>query len=281
MIDIVTVIFGEELPIFSCQAQSIDLYCHELGIENIFVMVNEPELATKISTSWFGHLSGKVRVVPRESISNIWCQDGWLNQQALKIMGSAKSQNSWSMILDAKTVLTRPISRTKLLNAQGQSKLGWNGPVPDVFYPAQQIANELLESNHNRCLMPGGVPHFFHNASVRELINFVESKTKQDFVTWFLGQGKLTEFVLYDFWMASDPVRSQWHTNTQESDVLNICNICHTQVHDFDNILKTHNESFHTLSVHRRAWANLSGAQKQVFRDRLMAKGITRAANLP
>ena len=42
-IDLVTVVFEPELPVLRAQAQSINLYCRDLGIKNIYVIVNDHE----------------------------------------------------------------------------------------------------------------------------------------------------------------------------------------------------------------------------------------------
>lgn len=278
MIDIVTVVFGEELPILSCQAQSLDLYCQDLGIQKIFVMVNEPDLANKIDLSWYGSLADKVCVIPRETFGVTWPDNGWLNQQLLKILGGAMSMNTWSMVLDAKTVLTRPFTKAQLLTDQGQVKLGWI-PIKEVFYPARDIANRLFGSDNGEILSPSGVPFFFHNKSVRSMIDYVESKTHQDFNCWFLDQGMLTEFVLYSAWIALDTDRRDLYTGIDDN-TLHICHVCHVFADQFDQMVNGHNDFSHTLSVHRRTWAQLSDSQKQLFREKLVQKGISRASIL-
>lgn len=278
MIDIITVVFGEELPILSCQAQSIDLYCQDLGIEQIFVMVNESNLADEIDLSWYGSLADKVRIVPRETFQVTWPDNGWLNQQLLKILGGSMSRNTWSMVLDAKTVLTRSFTKDQLLTDQGQAKFGWI-PIKEVFHPARDIANKLFDSDNGKILSPSGVPFFFHNESIRSMIDYVESKTQEDFKSWFLDRGMLTEFVLYSAWIALDPARRNLYTGTDEG-TLRICHVCHVFADQFDQIVNAHDDLSHTLSVHRRTWAGLSDDQKQLFRQKLLQKGISRASIL-
>jgi hypothetical protein len=41
MIDIVTVVFEQEIPVLRAQAQSIALNCQRIGIRNIYVVLND------------------------------------------------------------------------------------------------------------------------------------------------------------------------------------------------------------------------------------------------
>lgn len=277
MIDIVTVVFGDELPIMSCQAQSLDLYCRDLGIQRIFVMLNQPDLAKKIDLGWWGSLAHKVQLIPRETFAAQWLIDGWVNQQLLKMMGSALSQNIWSMVLDAKTIIITPLSIDRLLTDQKQLKIGWM-PTTGVFQRAQDIANQLWASANDQMLFPGGVPFFFHNESMRGMIQDIESRMNQDFKSWFLSQGMLTEFVLYSTWITTDDSRKNLYRATDHK--FKVHNICHTEADRFDQLIQRLDRDSVSLSVHRHAWSALSPSQKNLFRQQLLARGITRAETL-
>lgn len=279
MIDIVTVVFDEELPILSCQAQSLDLYSHDIGIRGIWVMINDKDLANKIDLSWWGALADRVRLIPRETFDVPWGSNGWVNQQLLKMLGSSQSQNTWSMVLDAKTVITRPLARDYLLTHDGRIKLGWM-PTLEVFSSAQDIANSVFHSSHHQTLQPAGVPFFFHNQSIRHMIDHVQRITDQDFNQWFLAQGRLTEFVLYSTWMACDADRTALYAGSDQTDPVKVCNVCHSQVDQFTRVIGQHDERTASLSIHRRAWARLPAADKDLFRQKLMACGVTRARDL-
>lgn len=275
MIDIVTVVFGEEIPILACQAQSLDLYCQDIGLQKIYVMVNEPDLADKIDITWWGSLSAKVQIIPQEQFNVKWIDNGWLTQQLLKMYGSALSQNQWSMVLDAKTVLTKKFTLDHLLTGQGQIRLGWF-PTIGVFEPAQRIANRLFGTDNHLTLELGGVPFFFHNASMRDMIEHIETLVEKDFGAWFLDQGMLTEFVLYSTWISLDAVRKDLYKFANPNH-LRICHICHSTADQFDRILSDHNADIHTLSIHRKAWSGLTIDQKLSFQQKLLDRGISRA----
>lgn len=277
MIDIVTVVFGEELPILSCQAQSLDLYCQNLDTHNIFVMLNEPDLAKKIDLDWWGSMAHKVRLVPRETFAVEWWVDGWVNQQLLKMLGSTLSQNVWSMVLDAKTIISNPLSTQQLLTDRNQIKIGWM-PTISVFQPAQDIANRLWNSDNALTLIPGGVPFFFHNECMRSMIQDIESRKQQDFKSWFLAQGKLTEFVLYSTWISTDQERKNLYAN--DNYLFTTQNICHSDAGQLDQMIQRIDDHAVSISIHRRAWSALSPSQKTLFRQKLLARGISRAETL-
>jgi hypothetical protein len=108
MIDLVTVVFREELPILRVQAESIDLYCQDIGIQTIFVFVNDTvDLINDIDLAWWGSLSNRVRIVHRDQFGCLFVENGWVSQQVLKVLGSSLSENQFSMILDAKTIIVK------------------------------------------------------------------------------------------------------------------------------------------------------------------------------
>ena len=103
MIDIVTVVFRDELPILQLQAQSIDLYCRDIGVKDIFVVVNDTDsVADQVDPAWWGSMSQCVKIVPRQKFECNFVENGWVSQQALKMLASSMSTNTWSMVLDAK-----------------------------------------------------------------------------------------------------------------------------------------------------------------------------------
>lgn len=277
MIDVVTVVFDEELPILKCQAQSIDLYCQHLGIRNIYVMVNQIQ-PIEIDRSWWGSMGHLVRVIARAAYDEPWSGNGWLDQQLLKIYGARQSNNVWSMILDAKTVLTNTITNDLLINKNGQARFDCV-PISPVFHPARDISNAVFGTDNDQILMPAGVPFLFHNESIRGMITHVENSTNRAFGRWFLDQGMVTEFVLYSTWILGYPNHQKLYADSDHCS-LNICHCCHVQGDRFDEILDSHDDHSHTLSVHRKVWQGLSSEQKQRFRSRLIACGITTAEHL-
>jgi hypothetical protein len=276
MIDIVTVVFQEEIEILRIQAQSIDLYCQPNLVRNIRVIVNDSaEIAEQIDPAWWGKFQDRVHIIPRDQYSAHWVDDGWVSQQALKIAGSAESCSGWAMVMDAKTVLTRPVDKT-LWDAQGRLRSG-SLEIYSVFYPARDIVNQLFDIDLTTQLGPGGVPFFFKTDIVRSMITEIQYRTGESFIPWFQAQGRLTEFILYSGYVAA--CKSQVY-NQQDNAIVPV-NVCHSETGIFDIKLEQMNNSNPlTVGIHRRAWNTITSEQQQQYRDFLIRRGLTWAADL-
>jgi hypothetical protein len=279
MIDIVTVVFAAEIPVLRLQAQSIDLYCRRIGVRNIYVVVNDHEsVAQQIDPAWWGAFAPQVLIVPRTVFSTEFSNNGWLGQQALKILTASISHNVWSMILDAKTVFVRDLDPAELVDSQGRMRVG-HMPVYPVFEPARQIVNEFYEINLDCQLGPGGVPFFFHNDTVRLMIAETAFRARQSFPNWFQAQGRLTEFVLYSGFVKHR--FGSFDAFYSPDNAVFPCNMCHSEVSRFnDKLAEMSLPKTNTVSIHRNAWAQLAPEQQQQYRDLLTQRGISQASTL-
>jgi hypothetical protein len=279
MIDIVTVVFKEELPVLKLQAQSIALYCRNIGIRNIYVVLNDTEtLAQQIDPAWWGELASSVLIVPRSTFSTEFVDNGWVSQQVLKILAAGMSYNTWSMVLDAKTIFVRDVKLSELIDSDGRMRVG-SMPVYPVFEPSRLIVNELYNIDLDSQLGPGGVPFFFQNDAVRLMIAETTFLAKKTFPRWFQIRGKVTEFILYSgylkyrfggFDVFYSPERAVYP-----------CNICHSEVNSFDRKMQEmKNPQTLTVSIHRSAWGQLSTDQQEQYKTYLMNKNITQAQQL-
>ena len=281
MIDLVTVVFQDELPVLRVQAQSVDLYAQHIGIQNIYVMVNDdPLVADQIDPAWWGKLSDRVRIIPRNIFSAEFSNDGWHSQQILKLLGSSLSYNRWSLVLDAKTILIQDIKLDRLFMPDGRMSWG-HYPIQPVFEESGRIASELFQINLERVLAPMGVPFLFDNQHVRGLIAEVELRTQTPFIQWFGNHGLITEFILYSGYIqyrcgSLDVVSTAHSTATY-----GVCNICHSEFEKFDTKFDlADNANILTVSIHRRAWNRLNADQQQRYQDFLVSKNISTAAEL-
>ena len=272
MIDLVTVVFQDELPILESQAASVELYCQNIGIRNIYVVVNDEPGSCCIDPTWWGNLADCVTVIPRSVFGTEFVSNGWVSQQALKLLAAAASSNTWSMVLDAKTVFVREVKLPELIDSQGRACVGTMATFP-VFEPARLIVNQLFNIDMTQQLGPGGVPFMLHNHTVREMIHKISAQTGCDFLSWFQAQGVLTEFMLY-----SGYVQYCFENfNTLYSSLLQFqpVNVCHSEVAAWDRKLAEMQQlRTLTVSVHRTAWQQLSSAQQQQYQDLLTARGI-------
>jgi len=274
MIDIVTVVFDAEIPVLKLQAQSIDLYCSDIGIQNIYIIVNDLDsVGQQIDPAWWGKFADRVTVLSRRIFSTEFTNNGWVSQQVLKIIAASISYNIWSMVLDAKTIFVRDLKLSEIIDRQGQMQTGYMLIYP-VFDTSCKIVNQTYNIDLKTQLGPGGVPHFFHNATVRHMIADTESIVKKSFPVWFQECGMLTEFILYagylQYKFGKENLLYSSHSNIFP------CNICHSEVDQFDQKL-LNAKMAHTVSVHRNAWTQLTADQQQTYRNFLISRGISQA----
>lgn len=270
MIDVVIVAFRDELPVLKAQAQSLNLYAQDIGIKSIYVIVNdEPYVAGMIDPAWWGSLRHCVRIIHRDAFSCNFSNNGWLSQQVIKILAASMSYNSWSMVLDAKTLIVKPLLLESILQ-NNKLQVGILDIYP-VFKPSQQIASETFNISFDKQLGPGGVPFFFHNHTVREMIADVENITKQSFPEWFQHQGMLTEFILYSGYLY---YRDTGFGKLYGSNNIGaVVNICHSEVGIFETKFQQFDGAT-TVSIHRNAWAAMSDQQQQSYKTFLLSRGI-------
>ena len=281
MLDIITVVFQDELDILQVQAQSIDLYCHDMGLQTIFVIVNDDDhVADQVDPQWWGRLRSRVRIIPRSYFACQFVPNGWVSQQVLKLLASAVSENTWSMVLDAKTLVSDHVTADIFVANSDQLTLGIY-PVLSVFEPAAKIAGDLFGITVTHVAEPAGVPFIFNNHDVRQMIEEIETMTHDNFTKWFQQQGMLTEFVLYTaFIQYKYQDLKQVYLGCNQTKLSN--NICHSELKIFD--IKLQQAQAHrplTIGVHRNAWQQLTEQQKQSYRDYLESIGLTTARGLP
>lgn len=276
MIDIITVVFPQELNLLRVQAESVGRFCTQIGVRNIYVVLNgNDDMLPDIDPTWWGPLSKHLLVIPRSAFSTTFVDNGWVSQQALKMLAASMSYNAWSMVLDAKTVFVREVVPNELVDSEGRMRVGELSVYP-VFEPSRQIANRLWEIDMQRQLGPGGVPFFFHNNTVRYMIAECTFRTGEMFPEFFQRQGVLTEFLLYSGYVESKP--NMWDLLYSKESAFTLVNIGREEVKDFDYKFKTAQCSdCLTVSVHRDAWPKLTDAQRQQFRDHLIDRGISGA----
>jgi len=197
----------------------------------------------------------------------------------LKLMTAAMSYNTYSMILDAKTMFVRELDPNTIVDSAGRIRTGML-PLYPVFAPAKKIVDELFDMDLQRQVGPGGVPCIVHNDTVRMMIAEITLRTRTSFPIWFQSQGVLTEFVLYSAFVqhlcGDIEVLYDQHNNLG-----GIVNVSHDETGAWlTKINQMCNKETLTVSVHRGAWGKLTALQKQEYRDLLLGRGIEAAANL-
>jgi hypothetical protein len=280
MIDIVTVVFEPEIPVLRAQAQSIALNCRRIGIRNIYVVLNDSEtIAEQIDPAWWGPLASNVLVIPRTAFSTAFVENGWVSQQVLKLLAAAMSYNTYSMILDAKTIFVRELDPATVVDATDRILTG-RCPIYPVFDPSRKIVQELFDIELPDQLGPGGVPFIVHNDTVRMMIAEVTLRTRTSFPVWFQQQGRVTEFILYSGFVKflCGDLSGLYST---ENHLGHVVNVSHDETDAWlIKISQMAHRNALTVSVHRGAWTRLTAQQRQEYRDLLLQRGIEAAADL-
>lgn len=281
MIDIITVVFRDELPVLKLQAESISLYCNHMCLHTIYVVINDDTMTENdIDVSWWGKFDDRVKVIHRNHWNISYTENGWLTQQLLKLLAAEKSKSTWSMVLDAKTIIIQPVELDRIFNDDGKLTWGYM-PIFSVFEPARQRVSQLFNIDQTQVAGPAGVPFFFHNQTVKDMINEIQQITNQDFGKWFLEQGMITEFILYSGYLQyRDGSLDKIYDNTDNGRYYP-CNVCHSEVGLFDlKFADMQTSNTLTVSVHRNAWSKLLDTQKNAYRNLLINSGITGAWDL-
>jgi len=278
MFDLLTVVFRDELKVLQVQAQSIDLYCQNVGIQKIYVIVNDDDsIADQIDTNWYGSLKERVTIIPRSQFDFVPGDNGWVSQQVLKILGSALSQNTYTVVLDAKTIFIQDLILQNVIDSNNRLCVG-TYQIEEVFQPSRKITNDLFDINLQYVIGPSGVPFYFNNDLIRSMICKIEKQTENKFGDWFQHQGMLTEFILYSGYVLQT---YQDFNHVIAPQYYQVTNICHSEVGMFDiKYQRMQADCILTVSIHRNAWDQLTIQQKELYVGFLTNRHITQSKNL-
>lgn len=270
MLDFITVVFRDELPLLEIQARSFDQYLNPKDVDQIVVVVNDDDsVADSIDPAWWGKYSNYVSVKLRSEYKFTPSNSGWDDQQLLKLLSAAQSWAKWSIVFDAKTWLIKPLDtqESALFDTQGRPNVGRMHLSPH-FEPARQFVENYYGISIEMVLGPSGVPYVFHSEDVREMIDSIPN-----FIDFFqqslLGPTFLTEFVLYAGFIIKKygSVEVIYNPNKLKIDptqktYINVANLADWETDQFDTFIETiNNPKTLTASIHRRAYKHLTQEQ--------------------
>lgn len=279
MFDICTVVFKEDIRSLQVQAESIHKYCKDIGIRNIYVVVNDDEyLLEQIFLSWWKDFTPNVFLIPRTMFSTAWVNNGWVSQQVFKLLTASISYNVYTLVLDAKTIITKELTKKILIDQDGRPRVG-RTPLYPVFESSQKICEQTWNIKMHEQLGPGGVPFVLHNDTVRCMIAETTALTNVPFPLWFQSQGTLTEFMFYSAYVQAR-YGSLDALYSPESSIFPV-NVCHSEFEIFDSKLEQmRHPNVTSVSVHRDTWARLSPEQKTAFQTHLLDRGLWQSYDL-
>lgn len=271
MLDLITIVFREELNLLRIQAKSINQYVS--NINSITVIVNDhDDVTTLIDPTWWGDHQQRVIIKPYSDYNYVSRINGWENQQLLKLLASAESNSEWAMVLDAKTWFVQPLDITKLFDLYGRPCVGRAGISP-YFISSQKFVEQYYNVDMPDIIGPAGVPFLFHSATVKDMINAIP-----EFIDWFQTNVRypnlITEFHLYSGYVLSRYRDYQYlYNNTRYYDAVNIAD---WEAENFDCIFKEMitNPRVLTASIHRRSYASLTKDQHTQWTSFLIDKQV-------
>ena len=180
-----------------------------------------------------------------------------------KILASARSKTEWSVVLDAKTFFAKPFVIGRLFDG-GKPCVG-QIPVVNHWEDAKMFLQDFYDIKLESMIGPGGVPFFFHNDTVREMIQSIEN-----FNNWF--QEKLyensaphktlvTEFMLYSAFVMKK--YGNYTSLYSEKSEVTAFNVSDWEADKFEQIFSTR---AHTVSVAEKTKRLLSSEQLNKWR---------------
>lgn len=279
-IDFLTVVFDPEIDLLVTQGKSMDLYFDDKDVGTIFVMINdEDRVAEKVNPSWWGKHSKKVCILTRTAVNYHPPQKigGWETQQVMKILGSARSQADWCIVVDSKTWFVRQYDHSEWFDSRDRAKC-WLQPFPDFFYQGAAMTAELLGAKEVKAIWPSGVPHFMVPKIVRNMLDYFQTKFGSSFVDVYHNNcffpNAMTEFGTYDlFVLAQDLYDIYYVSHFHLGGVIN--NLADWQAEEFDQWFNFALSSKPwTMSIKPAALPLLTPEQKERWYNFLRERGL-------
>ncbi len=277
MIDLITIVFQQELYLLEIQARSVELYLPPEKINNIYVVVNDVDsVCNLIDTAWWGVNAEKVQIIPRSRWGYPETLPGWESQQLYKLLAAEQAESTWSMCLDAKTWFVQKINWGELFSADGRVYFK-SIPVIPVFSKAQDTIEELFDIKLSTVVGPGGVPFMFHTETVKDMFLHLNNITGKEFLNFFaeyvLDPYRITEFMLYSgFVNLKHGSQDKLYNNCQ---FYRVTNLADWQLENFDSIVKSMNDSNNlTASIQGRAYPHLTDEQLDIWCQFLLDKHL-------
>jgi len=263
--DLLTVVYRDELNLLKTQAYSISYYLLD-EIQNIYVILNDDTLLhSDIETFWWGYHQDKVSVFHRNEFGYYPSPHlkGWYTQQVCKILGTAHAESNWCMILDAKTWFIRPFETSEVFDPYGRARFA----IWDISHNYWDCGIEYLKKHYNiprlDWISPAGVPFLASTHEMKQMILH-----EPDFVSWFdnnceFNRNGITEFLCYSAWITKQGNFNNLYTGEQFIEVANLAD------YDVPNFnvwwKKVHKENTLTASVHPRAYKLLDKDQRRAW----------------
>jgi len=277
-IDLITIVFKQELDLLRIQARSIELYIPQKHIGNIYVVVNDDSLVDSlIDHNWWGTNADRVVIINRSRWEiDTSIMHGWDSQQLYKLLAAEQATATWSLCLDAKTWFINTLEWNLLFDKEHKVKFNWF-PVIPVFNVAKETLDNVFKVSLKDVIGPGGVPFAFKTSTVKSMIQWLSLTQNKDFSDFFIENVQwpylITEFMLYSAYV--EKVHSCYSALYNRNQYYTINNIAHNEAEQFDEKLTAMlTPNALTASIHRNAYQHLTDEQITQWVDFLSAKQL-------
>lgn len=262
MIDLVTVVYRQELKLLEIQAKSIEQYFPENLLNRILVTVNDDiDVVSFIDANWWGKYKDRVQIFHKYNFSHSADQNiGWESQQLFKMLTSTTSSSQLTCVLDAKTWFVRDVLPQQIFN---DNKINVAlMPLFDGFKNSSDFLTKLFNLEYRHIIGPGGVPFYFHNETLRNMVNYINDNV-EPFDKFFCSNAKdpnnITEFTLYSAYVLAHNKFNEIYSGKQ---TYNVVNIAHFEIDLFDDIFKNmQNPLVLTVSIHLAVYKQINESQ--------------------
>ena len=278
MVDLITVVYGPEVPYLKLQGRSIERYADPSFVNAIHIIVNDENynIVNQIDKSWWGTYSDKVNIIHYSIYGYSSRVTGWDNQQLCKLLASSKASTPWSIVLDAKTFFVKAFNE-QIFFTNGRVSVN-DIMASSAFHEAKHCVERMFGGILDKIIGPGGVPFLFHTQTVADMIAKCEELHNNTFPEFFQQHVQwpnlLTEFYLYSGYVKYKygNIR-ELYTSGQKWDCVNIAD---WQIENFDELFNTM-RLFKTLtiSIQSKAWQLMSEEQKLKYVTLLKTKDLT------
>ena len=287
-LDLLSVVYHQELEILKTQGRSIDLRFSQEVLDTIYIIINDDETKKEeICSEWWGKHSSKITIIHRSELGYVPTPylRGWFTQQICKMLGVANSKSDWCIILDAKTWFMRDYT-VELCFKRGKAKIE-NGKNYSPFWnDGVNYIKTFLNFDNLIWLSPGGVPFFAKPYIMQDTISKIENVSQQNFISWFEKNCQfpskvnpttngITEFVCYNAYISTVPnLFDETYANEQNFSIFNITDY-EVEAGKFDGwFQKLRLSNPFTASIHPRAIPLLKDEQLSLWNAYLKERGL-------
>lgn len=208
-LDIVTIVFQQEIFLLKLQAISIQKCFQPQDINRIFIVVNElaPEVTYSALSNEvlpeYGDLISKIEIIPAHRLMRPHvAASGWITQQALKLLAARIVSTDFYMVLDAKNHFVQPVSLGTFLDTKSGKARSNRIRKHGSLDTALEGSLEYFGVSRGDYSLPATTPFLLKTVIVRQMIEFIEDREGIHFDDFMVKQkNSITEFFLYNAYL--------------------------------------------------------------------------------